>query len=213
MKRLNKNIIIFALIMIFCLFVYKVGTDILRTYVDFSLFMVPEKIAGNYYARYPIYWDCENLYPTDEDPTTYKSIWRTVHEQYKNENPNKSINKYFNAKEWIIIKNIPENPPANLIVLATRNIDPSTLRTHLTDDDMQKTIRFFSWNYLSPLAYYAVLIRADHRTILIQKSRPKSMTYQKIYSECLFNVVTNSTTGFTVKYLLPDGKEVIPTNE
>ncbi len=51
---------------------------------------------------------------------------------------------YLDPDIWTVVKNLPDNPPSNLIVLATRNVDPSSLRTKLTDEDMCKHIRFRS---------------------------------------------------------------------
>ena len=41
---------------------------------------------------------------------------------------------------WTVVNNLPSNAPANVIVLATRNVDPSSLRTKLEHADMDKRI-------------------------------------------------------------------------
>lgn len=119
-------------------------------------------------------------------------------------------NRFYDRNEWIVIQNIPDNPPGNLIVLATRNVDPSSLRTKLADGDMQKHIRFVA-NPGFPLfeRNSAILVRADGVTVRVRK---EAMTYAAVYRGQTFDVTTNRVDGAQTKYLLPDGKEVVPDN-
>ena len=137
--------------------------------------------------------------------------------------------RFCDANVWTVIKNGPENPPKNLIVLATRNIDPSSLRTSFTDKDMHKHIRFDE-QFVPPekmpiLSKYAVAIRADCRAVLIPVVPPTSgkaekTMYKYIYThmpsfgeEDFFDLTTNLVNGRLVSYFTPDGKTVIPTND
>ena len=125
---------------------------------------------------------------------------------------------YFNPSIWIVIKNIPDDPPPNLIVLATRNIDPSSLRTKLTDEDMQKHIQFRGENgHLMILKKYAVVFFADGTYTSVPVVSPTSKrghrtTYRSIYRSQTFDITTNLINGLQVKYLSSDG-ETIPVNE
>jgi len=125
---------------------------------------------------------------------------------------------YFDSNIWIVAKNIPDDPPSNLIVLATRNVDPSSLRTKLTDEDLQKHIRFREENdHLMILRKYAIVFFADGTCTSVPVVSPTSRrgnrtTYRSIYRNQPFDLTTNSVNGMQVKYLTPDG-EVIPTND
>ena len=202
MKRTNK--FFFFLVVLTCICFYQIGRLLFQTYVDPSGSFGFIKKAGNLFVQYAI--NVPDVYPTDENLTTYMEVWRDIQN-------NQSHNTYLNADKWIIIKNIPKNPPNNLIVLATWNIDPSSLRTKITDKDWDKKIRFIPKNYFSLLSNYAVLIRADSIPMLIVKNRPELLTYEKIYKKTPFDLTTNQNHGVLVKYLKPDGKEIIPTND
>ncbi|MDD2230386.1 MAG: hypothetical protein PHY48_13355 [Candidatus Cloacimonetes bacterium] len=125
---------------------------------------------------------------------------------------------YFDADIWTVVKNIPYDPPSNLIVLASRNVDPSSLRTRLADEDMQKHIRFRGENNdLWILKKIAVLICADGMSISVPVVSPTSRranrtTYRHIYRSQPFDLTTNLVNGLQVKYLTSDG-EAIPTND
>lgn len=125
---------------------------------------------------------------------------------------------YFDTEVWTVVKNIPDDPPSNLIVLATRNVDTSSLRTKLTDEDMQKHIRFKEKkDDLWILNQAAVLIRSDGTATAVPVVPPTSRrkntaTYRYIYRSQPFDLTANSVNGLQVKYLTPDG-EVIPTND
>ena len=124
--------------------------------------------------------------------------------------------KFCDANIWTVVKNLPENPPHNLIVLATRNIDPSSLRTRLTEADMHRHIQF-NEQFESPqnlpvLKKHAVLIRADGSSCIVQKGRSNETTYEHIYRGIPFYLPTNPVNGLQVKYLTSDG-EVIPAND
>ena len=140
---------------------------------------------------------------------------------------------HYNLGIWTVIKNFPDNPPENLIVLATRNIDPLSLRTKFRDEDVNKHIRFCQqeddWHILRK---YAVLIRADGEGIIVPVVSPESKRakytmygaihrmYDFNYKEnCFdfkyppFDLTTNLVNGLQVKYIMPNGEEVIPTND
>jgi len=119
------------------------------------------------------------------------------------------------ASIWTVIKNLPDNPPDTLIVMATRNIDPSSLRTRLTDDDMHKYIQFKTGkDDRRLLRRFAGVVRADGAMIWLlplQQIQRKNM-YRYIYFQP-FDLTTNLVDGLQVKYLTPEGVEVIPTND
>ena len=125
---------------------------------------------------------------------------------------------YFDADIWTVIKNLPDEPPPNLIVLATRNVDPLSLRTRITVDDMNKHIRFKeNKDDLRILRQAAVLIYADGMGIAIPVEPPtstgsKGTTYKSIYRDHPFDLTTNLVNGLQVKYLTPNG-EAIPAND
>lgn len=114
---------------------------------------------------------------------------------------------------WIIIKNMPADAPSNIIVLATRNIAPKSLRTCMNEYDMTKKIRFSEDNYDDALKNWGVLIRKDGKVVIIPRNLVKTRrkSYGFIYNEP-FDITTNLVNGLQVKYLTPTG-EVTPTNE
>jgi hypothetical protein len=134
-------------------------------------------------------------------------------------NIDKDIPKaYFDAEIWTIIKNIPDDPPLNLIVLATRNVEPSSLRTKITSEDMAKCIRFKEKkDDLWILNRVAVLIRADGLAISVPvvpptSKRKRTGMYKYVYHDQPFDLTTNLVDGLQVKYLTPEG-EIIPVND
>lgn len=154
--------------------------------------------------------------------------WRLVQQS---DSIHEHTRKYCDASIWTVVKNLPENPPENLVVLATRNIDPSSLRTRFADGDMHKHIRFDRQFEPPPdipiLKKYAVLVYAQGGYTIIpvvdstsRRSR-KETTYDSIYKsrlfydvkEAAFDLTTNLVGGLQVKYLTPEGEEVIPAND
>jgi hypothetical protein len=125
---------------------------------------------------------------------------------------------YFDLSIWTVAKNIPDDPPPNLIVLATRNVDPASLRTKLTDEDMQKHIQFRGESgHLMILRKYAIVLFADGTCTSIPVVSPTSRrgnrtTYKFIYRNRPFDLTTNLVNGLQVKYLTPDD-EIIPVND
>lgn len=125
---------------------------------------------------------------------------------------------YFDSSIWTVAKNIPDDPPPNLIVLATRNIDPSSLRTKLTDEDMQKHIQFREEKgHLMILGKYAIVFFADGTytslpVVSPTSRRGKMTTYKFIYRNQPFDLTTNLLNGLQVKYLTTKG-ETIPVND
>lgn len=125
---------------------------------------------------------------------------------------------YFDPDIWTVIKNIPNDPPPNLVVLATRNVDPSSLRTRLIEKDMDKHIRFKEKkDPLWILNQTAVLVYADgvafaFRPVTSSSRKPNRATFGHVYRDQPFDLTTNTINGLQVKYLTPDG-EVTPTND
>ncbi len=170
-----------------------------------------------------------NFFPKDGSPDgkTYQegqtNQWYAVFDSDLLSKSGRIINKdipnaYFDSSIWIVVKNIPDDPPQNLIVLATRNVDPSSLRTKLTYEDMQKHIRFREENDdLEILRKYAVLFFADGMCTSVPVVSPVSRganrtTYKFIYRNRPFDLTTNLVNGLQVKYLTPEG-EIIPVND
>jgi hypothetical protein len=122
--------------------------------------------------------------------------------------------KYYNdANIWTVIKNLPNDPPEKLIVMATRNVDASSLRTKLTYRDMHTHIRFRQKrDDLWILRESAVFIYANGLARTFRIRSRDGVTYGSIYNNQPFDVTTNLVNGLQVKYLTPDG-EVIPTND
>lgn len=130
--------------------------------------------------------------------------------------------KYYDASIWTVIKNLPENPPENLVVLATRNIDPSSLRTRLTEGDAEKQIRidehFAPPENLPILKKAAVVIYANGGRLIIGTAPGNDHTCRRVYWRYLakepapFDLTTNLVSDQQVKYLTTDG-EVIPAND
>lgn len=122
---------------------------------------------------------------------------------------------YLSPDIWSVVKNLPDDPPSNLVVLVTRNVDSSSLRTRLTDRDMHKQIRFKGVkDDLWILNRFAVLVRLDGAAITVRvkpmgSRKSRGLTYKNIYQGVPFDVTTNN---IQVKYLAPDG-EVGPNND
>ena len=96
----------------------------------------------------------------------WRKVLLSVSSEYRDQR-----SKYYNANIWAAVKNLPEKPPRNLIVLATRNIDSSILGTGLTERDMQKRIHFDE-QFVPPknipvLKKYAAVIFADGRGLIV----------------------------------------------
>jgi len=163
-----------------------------------------------------------------------QELWRELYTGNESgiyaQNVDRPRNKYCDASIWTVIKNMPENPPENLIVLATRNVDPSSLRTRFSDGDIHKHIRFeerFEPPENMPiLRKFAVLITAGGSGTIVPvihpaSRMPKATTYDSIYKQAMvfygkeasFDLTTNLVNGLQVKYLTPEGVEVIPTND
>jgi len=143
--------------------------------------------------------------------------------------------KYSDVSVWSVAKNLPDNPPDNLIVLATWNIEPASLRTRFTEEDKHKHIRF-NEQFVPPqntaiLKKYAVAIHADGTAIIIPivpptSTKAEATTYKYIYrrsmyrrstppleEEEFFDLATDLVNGRKVSYLTPEGKTVVPTND
>lgn len=157
---------------------------------------------------------------TDQDKQWYEQI--KVEETIKScadIEPTGSVHKiyYDDVRIWTVIKNLPDNPPKNLVVLATRNVDPASLRTRLGTNDMKKHIRFRKEkDDLRILRRFAVLINAGGGSIAVpvtsSPDRFANLRYETIYRNQPFDLTTNLVNGLQVKYLSPDG-EVLPTND
>ena len=161
-------------------------------------------------------------FPGDDNSTVAEQIafiqarWYGVKKGMNHGRNDNYYDKFCDANIWVAVKNRPENPPPNLIVLATRNIDPSSLRTRLTEGDMQKRIRFDK-HFVPPknlpiLKKTALFIYADGSRGGVGVNSRTYATYNRIYKGSPFDVTTNLASGLQVKYLTTDG-EVIPTND
>ena len=161
-------------------------------------------------------------FPNDSDSTEADQLaflqkqWHLIKNDMSDRQDDSYYDKFCDENIWTVVKSRPENPPSNLIVLATRNIDPSSLRTRLTDGDMQKRIRF-DQHFVPPenlptLKKVAVVIYADASRGEIGTGMKADTTYNRIYKGIPFDLTTNLVNGLQVKYLTTDG-EVIPTND
>ena len=106
---------------------------------------------------------------------------------------------------WMVVKNIPTNAPDNIIVLATRNVEPSSLPIQLS---AQKETRRILYHNDSLLKNIIILIRKDG-TVWTGRHSP---CYEEVCGSVPFDLTTNLVNGLPVKYLTPTG-EVTPTNE
>lgn len=157
-----------------------------------------------------------------EQITFLHEMWNEV----RTEKASEHARKYYDPNIWTIIKNLPDNPPDNLIVLATRNIDASSLRTRLTVEDLDKCIRIDE-HYVPPenipiLKTAAVVINATGSRCIISTNPGYHQKFRRIYLDWKpwkpseepepFDLTTNLVNGLEVKYLTTDG-EVIPAND
>ncbi len=108
---------------------------------------------------------------------------------------------------WNVAKNIPLDAPPNFIVLATRNVDPTSLRTRLQEEDMNKHISFIadsSWL----LQNCAILVRLDRSSLVVpigkRTSRFHLLSY--IYGNSQFDMTTHD-----IRYLTSTD-ETVPYN-
>lgn len=111
---------------------------------------------------------------------------------------------------WMVMKNLSSNAPNQVVVLATRNIDPKSLRSRLTNDDMDKSIRFVPEKQKGILRDWAIIVRKDGSSIAFLRAATVPLRY--IYRNSPFDLTTNLVNGMPVKYLTPTG-EVTPSNE
>jgi len=115
---------------------------------------------------------------------------------------------------WTIVKNMPTNAPDNFIVLATRNIDPRSLRLRLTEGDMARTVTFLPESGLKVLKRDAIVFRKDGTSYAVGLPPRFSWTatYRRIYRNQPFDLTTNCASGLPVSYLTPKG-EVTPLTD
>lgn len=115
---------------------------------------------------------------------------------------------------WNIIKNLPEDAPDNLIVMTTANVNPTSLRTRLSDRDMYKRIEVVQNSPVRVLRERICLVRKDGKVVelWIGRSPQAKFTYREVYDNIPFDLTTNLVNGMPVKYLTPTG-EITPTNE
>lgn len=175
-------------------------------------------------------------FPKDDGSTGAEQLaflseqWHLLQNEMNDRHGDNYHDKFCDVNIWTAVKNRPENPPPNLIVLATRNVDPSSLRTRFTEEDMQKHIRFDGQFEPPPnmpiLKKCAVVVYADGNAHIMPVVSPASRkrnetTYDSIYKwwmsyydkEAFFDLTTNLVNGLQVKYLTPEGVEVVPTND
>ena len=115
---------------------------------------------------------------------------------------------------WTVIKNLPAGAPDNVIVLATRNIDPLTLRINLTESEMDNRISFLPEDSERSLKRVGIVFRKDGSSYTVSKGTRNDLfaTYRQIYVNQPFDLTSNLVSGFPVKYLTPKG-EVTPVSE
>lgn len=117
---------------------------------------------------------------------------------------------------WTVVNNLPSNAPANVIVLATRNVDPSSLRTKLEHADMDKRITFNTEGEAGVLRHTAVIIRKDGSSLAItirkRASRYGIDTLRYVYGDKPFDLTKNTSAEAQVSYLTPN-KVIIVKNQ
>jgi len=115
---------------------------------------------------------------------------------------------------WIIVKNLPEDAPDNFIVMATANVTPASLRTRLSEEDMNKRVEIVRNPPMRVLRERICLVRKDGKVVELWKDRSPQVkyTYREICDNMPFDLTTNLVNGLSVKYLTPTG-EVTPINE
>lgn len=148
-----------------------------------------------------------SAYPMNADMTAFTNVLQTLNLDKQDQ----FYQQVFVPEIWTVVNNLPENPPENIVVLVTRNINPMSLRTQLSTEDMQGHIQFFRGRNLPKLGSAAVLVRADGKAIPIINRRSYTV-YEHIYNGQSFDCATNSTSSLPVGYLTPDGKVVVPAN-
>ena len=212
----NKFIKYFFSIVITGAILYFIGMNLVLIFYSPMAGFVDNLNAGHEITR-KFYFN--DAFPRDDNTSTFNETWSEIIEHMQK---NKPKNKFFDPNEWIFIQNMPENPPGNLIILASRNVDPTSLRTKLTHEDMHKKLRFVPYKKF-PLfeRNSAVIFRANGGREIIYNRR-NGAAYERVYKNIRssseydatpFDATTNLTTGLPVKYRMPDGTVVIPTND
>lgn len=115
---------------------------------------------------------------------------------------------------WTVVKNLPAEAPDNVIVLATRNIDPLTLRACLTGGEMDNRVSLLPEESERSLKLAGIVFRKDGSSYTIGR-RPESAlfaTCRHIYVNQPFDLTSNRVSVFPVTYLTPKG-EVTPVSE
>ena len=108
---------------------------------------------------------------------------------------------------WMVVKNLPTDAPPNFIVLATRNVDPSFLRSRLSEHDMDKPILFTKNAEQGLLKEYAIFIRRDGSAFVSKCSRMVSC--RLVYDNRTFDVSKKMQGDLSIKYLLPQSEITI----
>jgi hypothetical protein len=112
---------------------------------------------------------------------------------------------------WTVVKNLPADAPGNFIVLCTRNIDPKSLKLRLTEDEMEREIRF-SDTKDRILKNYGIVIRKDgsgYIAVCANKSVSSGLSYRCVYENKSFDLLSGKDRPFTVQYLTPTGEVTI----
>jgi len=113
---------------------------------------------------------------------------------------------------WNVVKNLPANAPNCIIVLATRNIDPQSLRIRLNHEQFDNKIGFVGNKEKGLLRDYAIVIRRDGSALILKRKWGSSWsyaTYKDIYNKQMFDLTTNTVNWKQIKYLTCEG-EVMP---
>ena len=114
---------------------------------------------------------------------------------------------------WIVVDDVPSNAPPNFIVMATRNVDPKSLKLRLTSDEMDGKIKYLKSEKRGILNTYALLYRKDgtHSVKAFSwfRSSKKRDSYRNIYGHQPFDLTTNGVSVRSVRYLTPVGEIIV----
>lgn len=117
---------------------------------------------------------------------------------------------------WIVVKSLPENAPGNVVTLATRNIDVSSLRTRMLEGDMGKLLKFKKKKERGVLKKWAVLVYNDGCSEYIRCGNHSGVRWLNLWrywrrDTTPFDLTACEADGIKIKYLTPDG-ETTPEN-
>ena len=103
---------------------------------------------------------------------------------------------------WTVAKNISNETPDCVPILATRNIDASSFASKVSENDLRRTLRFKSW-WCKP--YRNIMGYVLYKNGSYRFFSKKNTTYFSIYKKQYFDV-TEGITGLSLKYLTPESE-------